>query len=31
VELQLPLSAIGAEILNLCAAEPEANRARRVP
>jgi two-component system chemotaxis response regulator CheB len=31
VEMQLPLSSIGAEILNLCAAEPEAKRAGRVP
>jgi two-component system chemotaxis response regulator CheB len=31
VETQLPLSAIGAEILHLCAAEPEANRAKRAP
>ena len=31
VEMQLPLSAIGAEILHLCAAEPEANRVKRAP
>jgi two-component system chemotaxis response regulator CheB len=31
VEQQLPLSAIGAEILRLCAAQPEANRAARSP
>jgi len=29
--MQLPLSAIGPEILNLCAAEPEANRVKRTP